>query len=569
MARVPTATSYQDTANITSHAFTVPSGVVAGDALYLQIVYAGGSTTVTSVSGLSFTPVAARATQTGHSQYIYRLDNAAGTESGATVTVVTSTALKVSGAVVLVPQAANPSIDGFTSTTFAAGTSHTAPSSPATTAAGDYVLSFMSDSRGASTPNTLSWTQPSGYTRIAQASTATSNGGASSAAVAYDVTTLPASGTVVSPGVWTTDQSALGSAWTITIFAGAAPSPQTNPASVSGMSWSGVQGQSASVAPTANPAGVAGVSWSGVQASSTTNVTNAASVGSWLATTPVPSVDSVTVIPGNGPMAVTWSGVQAQSAAALANPGTVGGASFAGVNGQSAVGVTNAASVSGLVWGGVQAQGSATTPNAAIPSSTAWAGVTGRSIANVSSPAAPAAATWAGVQAQSYTATVNPAGPASTVWAGVSAQGVAATPCAASSAGAAWSGVAAQSFSVTTTPNPAGSSTVLWAGVNAVGQTDANGYANPAALTWGGITGSVLSEGVASPAPTGDFWSGIRATSVSDSLIGYGPIAMAWAGVDADVTADVPPPPVVYDLALSAVLAPQTYRFTAVLAEQT
>ncbi|WP_423833347.1 hypothetical protein [Streptomyces manipurensis] len=203
-----------------SAAATIPNDgtVAAGDLLLAACVMPSGSRTFSISGGAGAWTSLGTAMQSGHmSQLWWRIAEAG--DLGATITVTPNTGNirqvlllgRVRGAL-----ASNPVTAA--SNTSAAATTKTTPSL-GSVGASSREIGVVWDSRGAATPQTAAWTAPAGHTRRAQAFT-TSGSGACSAAWGDSDTTV--SGTIGSR-VWTADQSALGSAWTLAV----APAEQT------------------------------------------------------------------------------------------------------------------------------------------------------------------------------------------------------------------------------------------------------------------------------------------------------------------------------------------------------
>ncbi|MFG2748024.1 hypothetical protein [Streptomyces xanthophaeus] len=199
-----------------SAAVTVPNdgSVIAGDLLLVACVMPSGSRTFAISGGAGGWTSLGTAMQSGHmSQVWWRL--AAAGDLGATITVTPSTGairqVLLLGSVRGVDQASP--VAATNNTSLSATTKTTPSASPASTVR---EISIVWDSRGAATPQTSSWTAPAGQTRQAQAFT-TSGSGSCSAAWGDSDTTV--SGTIGSR-VWTADQSALGSAWTLSVKPG-------------------------------------------------------------------------------------------------------------------------------------------------------------------------------------------------------------------------------------------------------------------------------------------------------------------------------------------------------------
>ncbi|MFF5445476.1 hypothetical protein [Streptomyces sp. NPDC012888] len=198
-----------------SAAATVPNdgSVVAGDFLVVACVMPSGSRTFSiSGGGAGGWTSLGTATQAGHmSQVWWRI--ADGSDPGATITVTPSTGSirqvlllgKVSGAAPVSPVTSS-------SNTSASATTKTTPSL-GSVLVNSREVSIVFDTRGASTPQTASWTAPAGETERAEAFTTSGSGACSGAWGDSDATV---SGTIGSR-VWTADVTALGSAWTLAI----------------------------------------------------------------------------------------------------------------------------------------------------------------------------------------------------------------------------------------------------------------------------------------------------------------------------------------------------------------
>ncbi|WP_030764785.1 hypothetical protein [Streptomyces sp. NRRL F-2664] len=203
-----------------SAAATIPNdgSVVVGDLLLAACVMPSGSRTFAISGGAGAWTSLGTAMQSGHmSQLWWRIAEAG--DLGAVITVTPSTGSirqvlllgRVRGALAASPitSATNTSAAALTKTTPSLGS----------VGAASREIGVVWDSRGAATPQTAAWTAPAGHTRRGQAFT-TSGSGASSGAWGDSDATV--SGTIGSR-VWTADQSALGSAWTLAIAAGEQP----------------------------------------------------------------------------------------------------------------------------------------------------------------------------------------------------------------------------------------------------------------------------------------------------------------------------------------------------------
>ncbi|MFF4847987.1 hypothetical protein [Streptomyces sp. NPDC001194] len=196
---------------------TVPNdgSVAVGDLLLAACVMPSGSRTFSISGGAGAWTSLGTAMQSGHmSQLWWRIAEAG--DLGASITVTPNTGAirqvlllgRVRGAL-----ASNPIASA--SNTSVAATTKTTPSLGSVGAA-SREIGIVWDSRGAATPQTAAWTAPAGHTRRAQAFTTSGSGACSGAWGDSDATV---SGTIGSR-VWTADQSALGSAWTLAIAPG-------------------------------------------------------------------------------------------------------------------------------------------------------------------------------------------------------------------------------------------------------------------------------------------------------------------------------------------------------------
>lgn len=202
--------------------FTVPTVPNDGSLLIVAIVSASSSNSFTPSGGPTLTtlsPTSGTSSQSGHASHFWTgvvdeadsADTIVFTQSGGTLKAM------FVWAIVSDPHATP--IDTAVASTLASGTSHVVPAST-TGVYGCVELQFVFDSRGASTPNTSSWTKPESMedsTGAAQAGTTALCSGA----VGYNDAVLN-SGTAVGSDTWTFDQAALGSAWTISLRTSAA-----------------------------------------------------------------------------------------------------------------------------------------------------------------------------------------------------------------------------------------------------------------------------------------------------------------------------------------------------------
>ncbi|MEU7032717.1 hypothetical protein ABZ958_03400 [Streptomyces sp. NPDC046237] len=200
-----------------SASVTVPNdgSVVVGDLLLAACVMPSGSRTFAISGGAGAWTSLGTAMQAGHmSQLWWRIAEAGDLAAAITVTPSTGNirqALllgRIRGVLAASPIAAatNTSATAATKTTPTLGS----------VGAASREVGVVWDSRGATSPNTSAWTAPSGHTRRGQAFTTAGSGSCSGAWGDADST---GSGTFGSR-VWSADQSALGSAWTLAIAPG-------------------------------------------------------------------------------------------------------------------------------------------------------------------------------------------------------------------------------------------------------------------------------------------------------------------------------------------------------------
>lgn len=207
---------------------TIPNNgtVAVGDLLLAACVMPSGSRTMSISGGAGAWTSLGSAMQSGHTSQIWWRIAAAG-DLGANITVTPSI-----GAICQVLLLG--SVTGVAPTTpvtaaFNTSVSATTKTTPALTApSGSREISAVWDSRGASTPQTATWTAPTGETRQGQAFTIPQAGSSSGAWGDSDVTV---SGTIGSRA-WTADQTALGSSWTLAVV-GAVTDQTISPGAIS------------------------------------------------------------------------------------------------------------------------------------------------------------------------------------------------------------------------------------------------------------------------------------------------------------------------------------------------
>ncbi|MDX2732869.1 hypothetical protein [Streptomyces sp. PA03-2a] len=230
---------------------TIPnSGTVAvGDLLLAACAIPSGSRTMSISGGAGAWTSLGSAMQSGHTSQIWWRIAASG-DLGATITVTPSTGAICQ--VLLLGSVAGVAPTTPVAAAFTTSVSATTKTTPALTApSGSCEISAVWDSRGASTPQTAVWTAPTGETRQGQAFTIPQAGSSSGAWGDSDVTV---SGTI-GGRVWTADQAALGSSWTLAV-SGAVTDQTISPGAIS--STAAIYGPTAAPgAVTLAPAGIA------------------------------------------------------------------------------------------------------------------------------------------------------------------------------------------------------------------------------------------------------------------------------------------------------------------------
>lgn len=227
--------STSNTANATSIALTVPGTVQVGHLILLGHVMASSSSsrTLTWPSGFIELGVAEAS---GHGSHVaWKI--ATSSEVGATLTinVVGGTIKQAASLTAYSGTHATLPINQWAKSTPSGTVSHTTPSIQPLTVSNCLKVEFAFDSTGVA-PNTAVWTPPSGLTTRQQQFTTGS--GASSMAVGDSDTTLYAAASTPGNDTWTSDQSGLGSGWTL----GIAP-PPTVPSAPQNASATAANGQ--------------------------------------------------------------------------------------------------------------------------------------------------------------------------------------------------------------------------------------------------------------------------------------------------------------------------------------
>lgn len=200
-----------------SFAFTVPTIPSDGCLLIVMACSASSSNSFSPSGGpslTSVTPTSGSSSQSGHASHLW-IGTADEEDSEDTITFSqTGGSLKTLFCWAVVTDPHTTPIDTAVATTLSSGTSHAVPAST-TGVYGCIELQFVSDSRGASTPNTSAWTKPDSM----ESSTGVAHTGTTalcSGAVGYNDDVLNSSVSIGSD-TWTFDQAAIGSAWTISL----------------------------------------------------------------------------------------------------------------------------------------------------------------------------------------------------------------------------------------------------------------------------------------------------------------------------------------------------------------
>src|SRR5215210_3909245 len=206
---------------------TMPTGIAAGDGAIIGVGMASSAATVALSSTLSVTPtqIGTTASFAGHASRLYALPNLVAGDSGKVITFTASTNLKMSvGVAVYRGVSLTDIVDAAVSKTSTVGTA-TPTNPPVTTvAAGAGIASFWFPTRGNTTPQIATVTKPTGETVDAQAFT-TELSGANGIFLSHDsfgTGAAPnfrvwAAASTVPAVTYTLDQSAVYSAWTVSL----------------------------------------------------------------------------------------------------------------------------------------------------------------------------------------------------------------------------------------------------------------------------------------------------------------------------------------------------------------
>jgi len=179
------------TGGVTTRTITVPNGVQAGDFIVFGAVKVGSSNDFTLTTGPAMTDVAVSQV-TGHTSHIWtRL--ADGTESGATITMTTPTAMRAAAAIIVYRGVASANVlDTYTYQQGGTKVNVVAPA--ATTTATDVRVDFA---LGTSNTVGLTFNTADGMTAVATiVDPATSGGGYVTLGAYENLTDIPASSAV-------------------------------------------------------------------------------------------------------------------------------------------------------------------------------------------------------------------------------------------------------------------------------------------------------------------------------------------------------------------------------------
>lgn len=220
-----------DTASATVDTYTMPAGIAAGDGALLFMTYASGAITQTLTdNGLSspFVAVAPIATFVGHQSQVFAAGNLTTADAGKVITATQSTTVRVAGVLVVYRGVSRTAlVNAFASKTSTAASASPLTPTVTTTAAGCVEVSFIGMTRGSSTPQIATITPPTGsvvgatsYSPAAGAAVTT----AATAAFEGHNFTVAVNGATLGGDTYTTDQSAVYSAWTLALAPGTASS---------------------------------------------------------------------------------------------------------------------------------------------------------------------------------------------------------------------------------------------------------------------------------------------------------------------------------------------------------
>lgn len=207
------------TTSYTTRTITLPTGIAAGDTVFLLGVRSGGAATLVLTDG-SYTQIGQHS-YSGHNSELWYKQNAQSADSGAVLTVTSSAAARYSlFAVVVRGLSATAALDGhsdFISATGEGGTAQPGNSKVAstfTTTASDVLLQFAAVTGGVTAaPAAMTFIHATGVT-LAIDGYDTNAGGDADGAIFYNSTTA-GSGTSLGGNTFTTDATTGSGNWTI------------------------------------------------------------------------------------------------------------------------------------------------------------------------------------------------------------------------------------------------------------------------------------------------------------------------------------------------------------------
>lgn len=161
---------YTAVSAVTSRTLTIPSGIQDGDVIIVGAVKAGGTTNVT-LSGITGLTLVDDNAYTGHSSSLYVKANASTSDSGATLTIATATALRASCIVVVYRGADVSGIDVTAKTQTSPSTTITAPTATSTVA--DVRLDLI---LGTGSSASIAYTTGASMTKVGEAIDASASG---------------------------------------------------------------------------------------------------------------------------------------------------------------------------------------------------------------------------------------------------------------------------------------------------------------------------------------------------------------------------------------------------------
>ena len=212
---VGTPAAYSPSTSATTRNITLPTGITTGDVIYVAVSCPGSTNTITTPSG--YTLVTNSAT-TGINAYLFKKENASGADSGATVTIASSTSLHVAAVAFALRHApTSATVDGQAIATTASATSLTTGTRTSGANTVEIAIIFRTGviNSGLVTVPGITWT------KLVEAADTTTNGGGAAVTVGYESLTSTPSGTAQGGDAWTWtgSASASASAWTVSVKA--------------------------------------------------------------------------------------------------------------------------------------------------------------------------------------------------------------------------------------------------------------------------------------------------------------------------------------------------------------